>query len=311
MAGIGARDAARDLAPRRGRRTAQLHQLAGVWRRPRANPLLRPQGDQPVERQPSPDRMDVRLGRDRRPPDQSDRRRRRALHDDAEAQGRGARRRDRHPALEVRFGHRGARAEPRRHVLVERRRGADLLRAGNLHVRARRAHRKADRVVRQGRPRRSPRRARPRSGDAIGPADHAGRRLQGSGDRRRAGERRAAGIARRHPRLRRAHGRAALDVPHHPAARRVWLRHLAEGRVDLHRRRQQLGWAWRSTRRAASSTCRPDPRRPISTAPTGTATTSSPIRWSRSTRRPAGASGISRRCTTTSGIAIFRRRRAW
>ena len=41
-------------------------------------------------------------------------------------------------------------------------------------------------------------------------------------------------------RLRRAHRRAALDLPHHSAARRARSRHLAEGRLAVHRRRQQL-----------------------------------------------------------------------
>ena len=49
--------------------------------------------------------------------------------------------------------------------------------------------------------------------------------------------------ARRHPRLRRADGQEGLDLPHRAAARRVRLRHLAEGRLEDHRRRQQLGRA--------------------------------------------------------------------
>ena len=63
--------------------------------------------------------------------------------------------------------------------------------------------------------------------------------------------------------------------------------------------------------RAASSTCRPDRRPPTSTAPIGSATTSSPTRCSRSTPTPASASGTSSSCATTSGIAICRRRRRW
>ncbi len=48
------------------------------------------------------------------------------------------------------------------------------------------------------------------------------------------------------------------------------------------------GPGWRLTARAASSTRRRDPRRPIFTAPTGLATICSPTRSSRSTRRRAG-----------------------
>ena len=42
-------------------------------------------------------------------------------------------------------------------------------------------------------------------------------------------------------RLRRRHRQAALDVPHDPASRRVRLRHVAQGRLDVCRRGQYLG----------------------------------------------------------------------
>ena len=45
----------------------------------------------------------------------------------------------------------------------------------------------------------------------------------------------------RHPRLRRPDGQARLDVPHRAASRRVRLRHVAERRLEVHRRHQQLG----------------------------------------------------------------------
>ena len=77
-----------------GRRT-RLQRMARVRRRPRADPLLGPHADQPLERPEPRGRVDLRLRRDRRPADQPDRRRRRAVHDDAEAPGRRARRRDR------------------------------------------------------------------------------------------------------------------------------------------------------------------------------------------------------------------------
>ena len=46
--------------------------------------------------------------------------------------------------------------------------------------------------------------------------------------------------AGRHSSLRRANGRAALDVSHHSAPGRVRLRHVAAGGLEVHRRRQQL-----------------------------------------------------------------------
>ena len=51
---------------------------------------------------------------------------------------------------------------------------------------------------------------------------------------------RAAVGARRHPRVRHPHRRAEVGVPHDPASRRVRLRHVAEGRLEVHRRRQRL-----------------------------------------------------------------------
>ena len=47
-------------------------------------------------------------------------------------------------------------------------------------------------------------------------------------------------VARRHSRVRRAHRRAAVVVPHDSASRRVRVRDLAERRVAVQRRRQQL-----------------------------------------------------------------------
>ena len=60
----------------------------------------------------------------------------------------------------------------------------------------------------------------------------------------------------RHPRVRRAHRQAGVDVPHRAAPGRVRLRHLAEGRLEDRRRRQQLGRA--VDRRAARHRLRPD-----------------------------------------------------
>ena len=62
----------------------------------------------------------------------------------------------------------------------------------------------------------------------------------------------SAGVAGRYPGVRCAHGEAALDLSHHSASGRIWLRHVAEGCVDVYRRRRTTGRAWRWTRSAAS-----------------------------------------------------------
>ena len=105
-------------------------------------------------------------------------------------------------------------------------------------------------------------------------------------------------------------GQAGLDVPHRAAARRVRLRHLAEGRVEDGRRRQQLGRA--VDRREARHRLRPDrqPEVQLLRRQLGRARTSSATACSRSTRGPASGSGISRPCTTTSGISTTTRRRS-
>ena len=101
----------------------------------------------------------------------------------------------------------------------------------------------------------------------------------------------------RHPRLRRPHRAAALVVPHDSASRRVRLRHVAEGRVDLQRLREQLGR--HGGRRRARHRLRADRlggRRLLRREP-ASATISSRTRCSRSTPRPASGSGTSRRCS--------------
>jgi hypothetical protein len=59
----------------------------------------------------------------------------------------------------------------------------------------------------------------------------ARRDLQGPHDRRRARRRESARFARARARVRRETGALALELSHHSAAWRAWLRHLAEGRV--------------------------------------------------------------------------------
>ena len=102
--------------------------------------------------------------------------------------------------------------------------------------------------LRQGRHRRSE--AGKRSGDG---SDHRRDRAPRRADRRQRRRRRRRGpsAGRRaeepaereglRPRIRRADRQAPLDLSHHPAARRVRQRHVAEGLVGLHRQHRQLG----------------------------------------------------------------------
>ena len=62
--------------------------------------------------------------------------------------------------------------------------------------------------------------------------------------------------ARRHPRLRRAHRQAPVDVPRRAAQGRVRQRHVAERLVDLLRQQRRLVADERATRSSATSTCR-------------------------------------------------------
>ncbi len=99
-----------------------------------------------------------------------------------------------------------------------------------------------------------------------------------------------------------------MELPYDPASGRS--RATRRGRRSRGARTaaRTAGRAWRSTRRAGSSTSRPDRPRPTSTAPTGSATTSTPTRCSRSTPIQESSSGTSSSCGTTSGIATRRRR---
>ena len=105
-------------------------------------------------------------------------------------------------------------------------------------------------------------------------------------------------------------GKLVVAVPHDSAARRVRLRDLAEGRVEVHRRHQHVGRDYR--RRRARHRLLPhrlahlrllrrrSHRRAISSA----------TACSRSTRARASGSGTSRPSTTTSGTSTTTRRRS-
>ena len=224
--------------------------------------------------------MDLRQRRDRRSADAADRRRRRALRRDAVAQDvRAARGHGRAP-VDVRLGHQGAGPEPRPDVLDRRQQRQDAIYAAVArYVYALdAAHGQADPHLRRRRPDRSPWRSRTGSRATVRRSHLAGSRPQGPVDPRRPCLGRTAGVAGRHPRLQRANREAAVELPHDSASGRGRLRDLVEGFVAGERWREQLAGHGARRGRAGSSTCRRDRRPPTSTAPTASATTSTPTR---------------------------------
>ena len=108
--------------------------------------------------------------------------------------------------------------------------------------------------------------------------------------------------ARRHPRVRRPHRRAGVDLPHRPAPGRA--------RYDTWPKDawKTIGGAnnWESKSidaSAASSMCRPAAPSTTSMEATGKARICSATASSRSMRGPASACGTSRPSTTTSGTS--------
>ena len=98
------------------------------------------------------------------------------------------------------------------------------------------------------------------------------------------------------------HRQARLAVSHRAASRRVRLRHVAEGRLAIHRRARTPGARSPSMPRAASPTSRPGRPRSITTAPTASARICSPTVCSRSTPGPASGCGTSRRAPRPLGL---------
>ena len=138
------------------------------------------------------------------------------------------------------------------------------------------AHRQADPDVRRRRAHRSPQGSRTRSRTPVRRAHITGRRAQGPADPRRARVGRTARLSGRYPRLQRAHRQAAVELSYDPSPGRSRVRDLVEGFVERERRREQL--AGHGARRGARDCLRPRRARPrpISTAPIGSATTSTP-----------------------------------
>ena len=129
---------------------------------------------------------------------------------------------------------------PRHQLLAEqgRRRPPPHLRRRQLPSGDQRPHRRHHQHLRQRRPRRS---AHGRTAPPGRSHRHAGTRLREPDPPRLRARRRLRLRPRRSARLRRAHRQARLDLPHHSASRRVRLRHLAAGRLEVRRRRQHLG----------------------------------------------------------------------
>ena len=165
------------------------------------------------------------------------------------------------------------------------------------------AHRQVDPDVRQQRPRRSARGPRPRSRRSSAACS---RRTPGRifenlillGSAPGEGYLSAPGTSAR---LRRRHRQAGVDVPHHSASRRVRLRDVAEGRLEIRRRRQHVGRD--HGRREARHRLLPDRLADLRLL-RRRSHRQQPLRrtaCSRSTRAPASACGISRWCTTICG----------
>ena len=174
------------------------------------------------------------------------------------------------------------------------------------HPRDRRAHRAADHDVRQQRVRRH-------AGRQPAPQRRAeqqpGSRLRESPHRRIERRRRLRFAARRHPRVRRPHRQARVDVPHDSAARRIRIRNVA---ADAYR---YAGGAntW--------GDLTVDAKNGIVFLPTGSpthdlyggdraATICSAIACSRSTRARESGCGIFRSCTTICGTTTTQRRQS-
>ena len=107
------------------------------------------------------------------------------------------------------------------------------------------------------------------------------------------------------PRLRRAHRQGAMDVPHGAVERRVRQRHVERRLQRI--RRQGHGVDDDERGRGARPRLPADQhdRAGLSTALIVSATTCSPKAWSRSTCRPASASGTSRPCITGCGTTTI------
>ena len=216
---------------------AALHEVGSIRRVGGLDAVLRARADQQVQRQTTRARLVLSgAGRTRPARVQSAHRRQRHVRVGRARRPRRARRDDRQGAVDVdAAGHR-----PRAGVLGKQ---------GSLgpppdphgeqrHPRSRRAHRTADPDVRHQRLRRHARRharaqRRPEQQPRTRLRKSAHRRIE-----RRRGLRIAAG---RHPRVRRDHRQARVDVSHDSAPRRVRVRNVAGDRLQVRGRREHVG----------------------------------------------------------------------
>ena len=216
--------------------------MGGLRRRTRFLEVRRPHPDHAAERRRPQCRLDLRGRRQQRLPVQPHRRR----HDDVRAGeepvARRARRDDRQGALDPRqpARHRAARDQ----LLGEpRRQGSPPdLPDQQQPPGDRRRHRQVDPDLRQERHRRSARRRRPRSGArrprAVG---HARQDLREPAAPRLGARRRLPLGAGHAPRLRRRDRQDGVGVPHRAASGRGGLRDVAQGCLEVRRRRQYVG----------------------------------------------------------------------
>ena len=114
-----------------------------------------------------------------------------------------------------------------------------------------------------------------------------------------------------HSRVRRQDRQAAVDLPHHSAARRVWQRDLGERLVVVLRQCGCVGSIFGGRRAETRCTCRLSSQRAIISVDTGRGTTSSPSRSWRWTCTRGSANGTSSSSITASGTSTCRARRFW
>ena len=113
---------------------------------------------------------------------------------------------------------------------------------------------------------------------------------------------------RRHARLRRAHGRARVAIPHGAARGGGRQRDVGAGLVARSHRRERLVDHVGGRRARARLPADSAPPRPTSMAATERAPTSTRTRSSRSMRRRESCAGTASSCITTSGTTTSRRR---
>ena len=201
--------------------------------------------------------------------------------------------------------------EPRRELLAERGRKRPAPSLSDQQASFRRSTRKtgqSDADIRPGR-RREPARRPRRAGEDIGLVIQQSRQgLAQPVDSRIDDGRGVHLTAWRHSRVRRRDREARLAVPHGSAARASSATRRGRQMPTSTSAARTTGDRSPSTTSAASSTCRPDRRPTISTAPTGMARISSRTACLRSTPGQANASGISRRSITICGTSTTSRR---